>query len=262
MKKRKKSPYYSDSDTGTGWTDNGDYSSSVYSSTGSVNYRASRSRRKKNSFLLIMLTLLVLLVILGTVIAVFLIYSGRLPGTGAPANNDVIAPDTTPVVTAEPTPEPTPQPTPVPTPTPTPLPTYGKISFNTSTPDGAEAALSDYSGSSLIMLNFWEYWCPPCLSELPELEALYQDYKDRGFVILGIFHSYSRIDSGEARDAAAAKGVSYPVLKYVSEFDVFNIEAVPTTIFIDGSGNILSEEPYVGARSYDDWENIILQYLN
>ena len=37
-----------------------------------------------------------------------------------------------------------------------------------------------------MLVNFWATWCPPCRKEMPDLEALYNRFKDQGFVILAI----------------------------------------------------------------------------
>ena len=48
-----------------------------------------------------------------------------------------------------------------------------------------KVSLKDFRGK-LLMLNFWASWCVPCREEMPAMERLYQRYKDRGFVILGV----------------------------------------------------------------------------
>lgn len=50
---------------------------------------------------------------------------------------------------------------------------------------GEKVSLKDFRGK-LLMLNFWASWCVPCRDEMPAMERLYQRYKDRGFVILGV----------------------------------------------------------------------------
>ena len=51
--------------------------------------------------------------------------------------------------------------------------------------EGGKVSLKDFRGK-LLMLNFWASWCLPCREEMPAMERLYQRYKDRGFVILGV----------------------------------------------------------------------------
>ena len=51
--------------------------------------------------------------------------------------------------------------------------------------DGGRAALGDYA-DKLVVLNFWATWCQPCTIEMPTLETLWQQYRDRGLVVLGV----------------------------------------------------------------------------
>jgi thiol-disulfide isomerase/thioredoxin len=45
--------------------------------------------------------------------------------------------------------------------------------------------LHDLQGK-VVLVNFWATWCPPCLKEMPDLDALYNKFKDQGFVVLAI----------------------------------------------------------------------------
>ncbi len=51
--------------------------------------------------------------------------------------------------------------------------------------DGNQVSLSDFRGKT-VFINFWATWCPACREEMPEIEALYQQYKDKGVVVLGV----------------------------------------------------------------------------
>jgi thiol-disulfide isomerase/thioredoxin len=53
------------------------------------------------------------------------------------------------------------------------------------TPDGRSLALASLYGKPLLV-NFWATWCPPCVEELPLLEAFYQAHRSRGWQLLGI----------------------------------------------------------------------------
>lgn len=51
--------------------------------------------------------------------------------------------------------------------------------------DGKEVRLSDFKGK-VVFLNFFATWCTPCRYEMPEMEALYQEFKGKGFEILAV----------------------------------------------------------------------------
>ena len=168
------------------------------------------------------------------------------------------APEASPAEAAE-TPAETEELTPEAEPTAEPAPAEeteapAGLVFSTTDRDGKvwdQSALSDYS---LIMLNFWEPWCPPCVAEMPDLETLSRAYADRGFLILGVYSTDGQEDSV---DAVLEKcGTSYPILHYCSAFDVLQTGYVPTTVFLNAAGELVGES-YVGARSYEAWAQIV-----
>ena len=168
------------------------------------------------------------------------------------------APEASPAEAAE-TPAETEELTPEAEPTAEPAPAEeteapAGLVFSTTDRDGKtwdQSALSDYA---LIMLNFWEPWCPPCVAEMPDLETLSRAYADRGFLILGVYSTDGQEDSV---DAVLEKcGTSYPILHYCSAFDVLQTGYVPTTVFLNAAGELVGES-YVGARSYEAWVQIV-----
>lgn len=117
-----------------------------------------------------------------------------------------------------------------------------------------EDALGDYK---LTMINFWEPWCPPCVREMPELEKLYEDYQERGFLLLGVYSTPGMED--DVDEVLAACETTYPILHYVEAFDEFQTGYVPTTIFVNGEGEVIGET-IIGSRSYEDWESLITAF--
>jgi thiol-disulfide isomerase/thioredoxin len=51
--------------------------------------------------------------------------------------------------------------------------------------DGKKVSLKDFRGK-IVFLNFWATWCVPCREEMPAMEQLYQEFKDKNFVILAV----------------------------------------------------------------------------
>ena len=60
----------------------------------------------------------------------------------------------------------------------------------------------------VVLVNFWATWCPPCRKEMPDLDALYNKFKDQGFVVLAI----SDEEAAKVSPFIAEQKISYPVL--------------------------------------------------
>ena len=143
-----------------------------------------------------------------------------------------------------------------------------QVKFSTSDRDGNHYDESIFADYELIMINFWEPWCGPCVGEIPDLQQLYADYKDKDFLIIGVY-SENTMES-EVDQILNDSKVDYLILKYTSDFDKFQSGYVPTTIIVDKNGNVINtgesyqgvdESLIVGSRSYRDWEAIITRYL-
>lgn len=74
--------------------------------------------------------------------------------------------------------------------------------------DGKKVSLKDYEGN-LVLLNFWATWCPPCIAEMPSLERLYQENKDKGLVVIGVATQDSKND---VKDFIDSSNITFPIL--------------------------------------------------
>lgn len=135
----------------------------------------------------------------------------------------------------------------------------GTVDFTTTDIEGNLFQNEDIKNAKLVMVNFWEPWCGPCVGEMPDLEALYETYQEEGLLILGVFSSTDKMD--ESKELLAEMGITYPILLCSDALAEYATKYVPTTFFTDGEGHILTNEPLIGAYSYEEWETMITEYL-
>ena len=57
--------------------------------------------------------------------------------------------------------------------------------FSVVNPEGKKVSLKDFRGK-IVFLNFWASWCTPCREEMPAMERLYQEFKDKNFIVLAV----------------------------------------------------------------------------
>jgi peroxiredoxin len=79
--------------------------------------------------------------------------------------------------------------------------------INLATPDGKKISLKDFRGK-IVLLNFWASWCVPCREEMPAMEKLYQEFKDKNFVILAVAVKDRKQD---AVDFVKELKITYPI---------------------------------------------------
>ena len=135
----------------------------------------------------------------------------------------------------------------------------GQLEFATTDIDGNPYTVDDLKDAKVVLVNFWEPWCGPCVGEIGDLAKLYEEYKDQGFLIIGAYSTDGMDD--DVKTVMANNGVTYPIIKSAGNMADFMSPYVPTTVFADGSGKIISAEPEIGAHTYDEWKAIIEDYL-
>ena len=129
---------------------------------------------------------------------------------------------------------------------------------------GEPHTLSDYQGQT-VFLNFWATWCGPCKMEMPDIQALYEEWDENAgdLVVLGVAGPGIGRE-GSAEDIAAfleANGYTYPVVMDDTGtlFYQYGISAYPTTFMIDPEGNVFG---YVqGAVSREIMDDIVEQTM-
>jgi peroxiredoxin len=106
--------------------------------------------------------------------------------------------------------------------------------------DGGTIRLSDLRGQP-VMINFWAVWCGFCRTELPEMQQVFEAYRDRGFIILAID---VQEDRSVVKPFVDELGLAFPVL-LDSEAEVsrsYRVRGLPTSYFVDQNGVIIGRE--------------------
>lgn len=113
-------------------------------------------------------------------------------------------------------------------------------SFTAKTPEGKELSLEDALGK-YTLLDFWAGWCKPCRVENPNIVKAYEQYKDRGFQVLGV--SLDRTEKAWL-DAIEADGLEWNQVSNLKFWQdpiakEYGIKAIPASYLLDENGVII-----------------------
>ena len=118
---------------------------------------------------------------------------------------------------------------------------------------GNPVALKDHLGS-VVLVNLWATWCPPCKQEMPALEAFYEEYKGAGFVLLGI----DQEETGDVVQPFVVEyGLTFPIwldLDWLAQRE-FSTSNLPSSYVIDRNGQV--RLMWIGAISKNNLEKYV-----
>ena len=130
--------------------------------------------------------------------------------------------------------------------------------FSIKDQSGKQIKLSDYRGK-VVFLNIWGTWCLPCIQEMPEMETLYQAYKDRKFQMLAI-----SIDNDwkEVNEFYKEKNLTLPSFLDPGRqiASLYKVYKYPETFLIDANGYVVKhtwQEHWADPRVMTTVENLI-----
>jgi thiol-disulfide isomerase/thioredoxin len=102
--------------------------------------------------------------------------------------------------------------------------------------DGTPVSLGDFRGS-VVLVNLWATWCPPCREEMPTLQIFYEKYKENGFVLIAI-------DQEETLEVVQPfveeYGLTFPIWldeNYQAQKE-FKTMSLPSSYVIDRDGQV------------------------
>ena len=123
--------------------------------------------------------------------------------------------------------------------------------------DGGQGNLADFAGRPLVV-NFWASWCPACVAEMPDFESVHARLGEE-VAFLGL--AMQETNEVAARDLIEETGVTYALGRDPDGaiFASFGGVAMPTTVFIDEEGEVVTTHP--GALFAEDLESIIRNVL-
>jgi peroxiredoxin len=112
----------------------------------------------------------------------------------------------------------------------------------------ADFTLTDLQGKTwhfhdlrgkVVLVNFWATWCPPCRKEMPDLNLLFDRFRDQGLVVLAI----SDEEAAKVVPFVSERKIAYPVLldpgRKVNE--LFQVDGIPKSFVYDRSGKLVAQ---------------------
>jgi peroxiredoxin len=115
--------------------------------------------------------------------------------------------------------------------------------FTADDTEGHPVSLASRLGNGYLLIDFWAAWCPPCRQANPQLVVLYNEYKDRGFDILGV--SLDRTKDawlkGIADDGLPWTQISDLQYWHSAPAALYGVRAIPSNFLVDKDGVILAK---------------------
>jgi len=106
----------------------------------------------------------------------------------------------------------------------------------------------------VIFINYWATWCPACRAEMPSIQSLYNDYKDKVAFVFITSDEKSKVDTYYTKN-----NFNLPTYNLLTNpVDQINTQSLPTTFIIDKDGKLAMKE--IGAVNWNS--NAVRKMLN
>lgn len=105
---------------------------------------------------------------------------------------------------------------------------------------GDTLSLQQYRGK-VVLLDFWQTWCAPCVEEIPHLKSLVEKYQRRGLVVIGITTRGDAEETKKLYEFVRDHGVNYPTLldDRGTIASLYNVSGYPHTFILDRGGRLV-----------------------
>jgi len=123
--------------------------------------------------------------------------------------------------------------------------------------DGQQINLASFQ-DKVIFLNFWATWCPPCVAEMPSIQKLYDDYKDKAAFLL-----VTNEDAQTVNRFMQKKGLDMPI--YLNEYqppEALSTSTIPTTYILSKNGDIVMEKEGAARWNSDKVRNLLNELVS
>jgi peroxiredoxin len=120
---------------------------------------------------------------------------------------------------------------------------------------GKTVALADFKGT-VVFIDFWATWCPPCRISMPEVEKLHATYDGKPVQVLGLNLDE---DADNVRRFVEKKKIAYPVL-LAGQSDIggaYGVSGIPHFVLIDQEGNLANVWSGYAPGMIGDWRSAI-----
>jgi peroxiredoxin len=126
---------------------------------------------------------------------------------------------------------------------------------------GGTVGLADHA-DKLVLVNFWATWCQPCTAEMPTLEALWREHRERGLVVLAV-----SVDRGAPRPLldpyVSRLGLTFPILldPDLQASRAWRVTSLPATFVVRPGGEAVGLA--FGAREWNsaEMQALLARYL-
>ena len=129
--------------------------------------------------------------------------------------------------------------------------------------NSAPLNITDLRGK-VVLIDFWTYGCYNCVNTLPHVTRLYDTYKDKGFVVVGVHTPEFPFEKSIGNLQAALKryGIRYPVAQdnEYATWNAYRNQYWPAQYILDQRGKIVFE--HAGEGQYDEMERVVRKLLD